>query len=49
MHANLITSPLVIKEAGIIKVRGVRQGELIRLGGIRVVQAPAQQPQQLSN
>ncbi len=49
MHAKLIASPLVIKEAGIISVRGVRQGELIRLGGIRIVQAPSQQLEQLPN
>jgi hypothetical protein len=42
MQAVLITAPLVIKEAGMIKVRAMRQGELIRLGSIRVVQAPQQ-------
>jgi hypothetical protein len=41
MHVNLIAAPLVIKEPGIIQVRAVRRGELVRLGGIRVVAAPA--------
>jgi len=39
MHAAMVATPLIIKEAGIIHVRAVRQGELIRLGSIRVVQA----------
>jgi hypothetical protein len=38
MHASIVAAPLTIKERGIIKVRVLRQGELIRLGGIRVVQ-----------
>jgi hypothetical protein len=36
-----MSSPLVIKEAGPINVRGVRQGESIRLGGVRVVPHPS--------
>jgi hypothetical protein len=44
-HIALVATPLVIKEAGILSVRAVRQGELIRLGGRRIVLAPnVQQP-----
>lgn len=38
MHASIVAAPLIIKERGIIKVRALRQSELVRLGGIRVVQ-----------
>jgi hypothetical protein len=37
MHMNLIAAPLVIKEPGIMKVRALRRGDLIRLGAIRIV------------
>jgi hypothetical protein len=36
-HAHIIATPLIIKQSGLITVRAARQGELIRLGGIRVV------------
>jgi hypothetical protein len=38
MHASLVAAPLVTTERGIMKVTALRQGELIHLGGIRVVQ-----------
>jgi hypothetical protein len=44
MHAKMLFSPVVITQAGDIRVRAVRKGELIRLGGLRVAMAPAEQP-----
>jgi hypothetical protein len=46
-HIALTATPLVFKEAGILNVRAVRQGELIRLGARRIVLAP--NVQQLPN
>jgi hypothetical protein len=40
MHMNLIAAPFVIKESGIMKVRAVRRGDLIRLGSIRIASQP---------
>jgi len=40
MHMNLVAAPLVIKESGLIKVRAVRRGDLVRLGSIRVLSQP---------
>jgi hypothetical protein len=40
LSAAVITAPLVIKEPGIIKVRALRRGELVRLGAIRIMPAP---------
>jgi hypothetical protein len=40
MHMHLIAAPLIFKEPGIMKVRALRRGDLIRLGSIRVVSQP---------
>jgi hypothetical protein len=41
MHLNVIASPLIFKEPGIMRVRGaLRRGDVIRLGAIRIVSQP---------
>jgi hypothetical protein len=42
IHGRFAAAPAVIKEPGTIKVRAMRKGELIRLGGIRIVSHPGQ-------
>jgi len=42
MHAKMLFSPIVITQAGDIRVRAIRRGELIRLGGLRVHIAPTE-------
>jgi hypothetical protein len=41
MHMNLVATPLIIKERGIMKVRAaLRRGDVVRLGSIRIVSQP---------
>ena len=40
MQGYLAVTPVVFKEPGFMNVRALRKGELIRLGGVRVVAAP---------
>lgn len=40
MQANLVLAPLVIKEPGQIRVRAVRKGDLVRLGGMTISPVP---------
>ena len=42
MHTRIVATGLTVKEPGMINVRAVRKGELIRLGGIRVVPGQGQ-------
>jgi hypothetical protein len=40
MHINLVAASLTFKEPGIMKVRAIRRGDLIRLGSIRITSQP---------
>jgi len=40
--ARFVVAPLVINQPGTIKVRAVQGDEMIRLGALRVIQAPAE-------
>ncbi len=42
MRANFTIAPLVIAQAGNIKVRAVRGDELIRMGSLQIMKAPEQ-------
>lgn len=44
MQAKMLFAPFVIPQAGDLRVRAVRRGELIRLGGLRIAAAPPEQP-----
>ncbi|HEY1543185.1 MAG TPA: hypothetical protein VGG01_12310 [Xanthobacteraceae bacterium] len=44
MNTKLIFSPFTINQPGDMRVRAVRRGELIRLGGLRIIAAPVEQP-----
>ena len=40
MHSHLTVAPFQIKELGLMKVRALRRGDLVRLGSIRIVSQP---------
>jgi hypothetical protein len=44
MHAKVMFVPFVLSQTGDIRVRALRQGQLIRLGALRIVAGPEPQP-----